>query len=80
MSVWQWYQLGDRVSHSRYEAKLLELTGLLSQQPALVVAIATDGDEADGVLASFLEAYGGVLRNCLAGQARAADCRPVPGE
>lgn len=64
--VWYWYRVAGRVTTNKYEAKMLQLLGLVTGRPqAYVMAIAKDNDDdADYtrlVLREFLEIMGASL-------------------
>ncbi len=61
--VWYWYRVAGRVTTNKYEAKVLQVLGMISGKPqSFVIAVATNIDEntvnARTVLGEFLLAMG----------------------
>ena len=61
--VWYWYRVAGRVTTNKYEAKVLQVLGMISGKPqSFVIAVATDTGEdtanARTVLGGFLLAMG----------------------
>lgn len=66
--VWYWFQQGRETTTSNYSAKWLEMMAIPNPSPAMVLAVGVSApyDEAQQVLAGFLQDAAAALRDCVA--------------